>query len=92
MELSKQGVIETSLTENIVAPSAFSIHRGGNLGLLQHGDEVNGRELRILIGVEDVWLAVTGQCFLDSFDATVCFPSWIIFIVDDMRYFENCFR
>ncbi len=36
------------LDEDIVPPRALAIHRDGDFRLLQHGGEVNGRELRSL--------------------------------------------
>ena len=61
------------LDEDIVPPRAFAVHRDGDVGLLQNGREVDGRELAIPVCVEDVGLAISGECFLYSFDAKVRF-------------------
>lgn len=61
------------LDEHVVPPCALAVHRDGNLSLFQHGGEVDGGELRSLVGVEDVGLAVTGQRLLDRFDAEIGF-------------------
>jgi hypothetical protein len=54
------------LDEDIVSPCAPTIHRDGDLSLHQHSREVNGGELRALIGVEDVGLAITSKYVLDA--------------------------
>lgn len=59
------------LDEDVVAPRALAIHRDGDLSLLQHGCEVDGGELRTLIGVEYFRLSIAGQRVLDRFDAEV---------------------
>lgn len=45
--------------EHVVPPRTLAVHRDGNLSLLQHGGEVDGGELRSLVGVEDFGPAVT---------------------------------
>ena len=62
------------LDEDIVAPCASAIYQDFNPGLLQHGSEVDGGELRTLIGVEDVGLAMPGKRFIDRLD-TECNPA-----------------
>ena len=59
--------------EDVVPPRTPAIHRDGNLSLLQHGGEVHRGELRSLVGIEYVAFAITGQRFLDCFDAEGCF-------------------
>lgn len=57
------------LDEDIVPPRTLAIHRDGDLRLLKHGGEVDGGELRTLVGVEYFGLAIAGKRFLDCFDA-----------------------
>src|SRR5690606_26983220 len=61
------------LDEDIVPPRALAIHRDGDLRLLQHGGEVDGGELRSLIRIEDIGLAITSKRLFDCFDAEGCF-------------------
>ncbi len=58
-----------TLDKDVVAPCAVDVHGDGDLGVLQHLDEVEAGELAALVGVEDVGLAVAGQRFLDGLDA-----------------------
>ena len=57
------------LDEDVVPPRTLAIHRDGDFRLLQHRREVHRGELRALIRVEDVGLAIAGERFLDRFDA-----------------------
>ena len=60
-----------TLDEDVVAPRSFSVHADLDFSACQNFDEVGGRELAALIGVEDVGLAVARQCILNSFNAEV---------------------
>ena len=53
-----------ALNEDVVALGALAIHADGDLGSLQHLDEVNRGELAALVGVENVRPAVAGQRLL----------------------------
>lgn len=57
--------------EDIVPPRALAVHRDRNLSFLQHRREVDGCELRSLVGVEYVRLSIASQRFLDRFDTEV---------------------
>jgi len=61
------------LDEDIVPPCALAVHRDRDVSLLQDGREVDGGELRSLVCVEDIGLAVSDKRFLDGFDAEGCF-------------------
>ena len=60
------------LHENIVPPRPFAIHADRDLVTSQQPREGQARELRPLIRVEDLGLAVFGQRLLDSLDAKAC--------------------
>lgn len=53
------------LDEHVVAPCALAVHRDFNLGLLQHRREADGGELRSLVRIEYVGLAIPGKRVLD---------------------------
>lgn len=55
------------LDEDVVAPGALAIHRDGDFGFLQHCRDVHRGELRSLVRVEDIGLAITGKCRFDDF-------------------------
>src|SRR5450631_3600991 len=57
------------LDEHVVPPRAFAVHADLDLVRRQHAGESRARELRALIGVEDVWLAMLGQCLCQRLDA-----------------------
>ena len=57
------------LDEYIVPPSSFSVHADGDVVLGQHAGEGRTRELRALVGVEDLGLAVARQSILQRLDA-----------------------
>ena len=56
-------------TKTFVPPGALSVHADPDLPRRQQLDEVSGGELAALIGVEDFGLCVTGERFLNGFDA-----------------------
>src|ERR1017187_1141831 len=49
------------LNEDVVAPRALSVHADRDAILDQHAGERDARELRALVCVEDLWLAVLRQ-------------------------------
>src|SRR4029077_39705 len=55
--------------EHVIAPGGLAVHADGNAAVGEHAGERSAGELRALVGVEDVWLAVTGQSILQRFDA-----------------------
>ena len=57
--------------EDVVAPGALAVHADGDLGPLQHRDEVGAGELRTLIAVEDLGRAVAVERLLQRLDAEV---------------------
>lgn len=59
--------------EHVVPPRTLAIHRDGDFRLLQHRREVHRGELRALVSIEYVGFVITGQRFLDCFDAEGCF-------------------
>ena len=59
------------LDEDVVAPGALAVHADGNLGILQHLGEVDAGELRSLIRIEDLRLAMAAERVFESLDAEV---------------------
>src|SRR5471032_2563219 len=57
-----------SLDEDIVPPSPFAVHADRNVVVSEHTGEGQARELRALIRVEDLGLAVTSQSILQRRD------------------------
>ena len=57
------------LDEDIVPPGPFAVHADRNVVAGEHAGEGLARELRALIGVEDIRLAVTRQRILQRRDA-----------------------
>ena len=57
------------LDEHVVPPSPFAVHADRNAVVGEHAGEGRARELRALVRVEDVRLAVTGQSILQRLDA-----------------------
>jgi len=57
------------LDEHVVAPGSFAIHADGDAIVGENAGEGRAGELRALVGVEDVRLAVTGQSILQGLDA-----------------------
>lgn len=47
--------------EGVVVPGPFAVHADPDLTICQNFDDVGGGELAVLIGVEDVGLAVPGS-------------------------------
>src|SRR5271169_2543722 len=58
-----------ALDEHVVAPGALAVHADRNAVAGERAGERRTGELRALVGVEDVRLAVTGQSILQRFDA-----------------------
>jgi hypothetical protein len=58
-----------ALDKDIVPPGAFPIHADLDPVLHQKAGEGGAGELRALIAVEDFWLSVSGNRFLDRLDA-----------------------
>jgi hypothetical protein len=52
------------LDEHVVAPGAFAVHADRNAVVGEHAGEGRAGELRTLVGVEDLRLAVLGQRIL----------------------------
>src|SRR5215217_8804526 len=57
------------LDEDVVSPGALAVHADGDTSFEQHAGEVVAGELRALIGVEDLGLAMPGERLLQSLDA-----------------------
>src|SRR6516162_9669581 len=57
------------LDKDVVAPSSFAVHADCNVIVSERAGEGRASELRSLVGVEDIWFAVTSQCILQRFDA-----------------------
>src|SRR6516165_3169116 len=55
--------------EDVVAPGALAVHADGDAVLDQHTGEGRTRELRTLVGVEDLRLAVASKSVLQRLDA-----------------------
>src|SRR6202022_4621608 len=55
--------------EHIVPPSSLAVHADRNAVVGEHAGECRARELRALVRVEDVRLAVTSQSILQRLDA-----------------------
>ena len=53
-----------ALHEHVVTPATLAVHADGDAGLDQHVREGVARELRSLVGVEDLGLAVPDERFL----------------------------
>ncbi len=62
-----------SLSYRLSPTSVTDRYEDSNISVLQYFDEVDGRELAPLIGVEDVRLVVLGQHLLDDFDTKIHF-------------------
>jgi len=65
-------VFETApqpLDEDVVPPGAFAVHADRNVVVGEHTGEGLARELRTLIGVEGIRLAVMRQSILQRLDA-----------------------
>src|SRR5271169_6361034 len=58
-----------SLDEDIIPPSPFTVHADRNAVVREHTGESRARELRALIRVGDLRLAVTSQSILQRLDA-----------------------
>src|ERR1700736_1178532 len=58
-----------ALHEHVVPPDPFAIHADGDAVAGKQTGERRARELRPLIGIEDVRPAVTGQSILQRLDA-----------------------
>lgn len=59
------------LDEDVVAPGASAVHADGDTGLEQHFGEGLAGELRSLVRVEDVRLAMPDHCLLQCLDGSV---------------------
>src|SRR5674476_1549881 len=57
------------LDKDIVPPSSFAVHADCNAVVGEHASEGRARELRTLIGIEDVRLAMMSQGILQRLDA-----------------------
>jgi len=57
--------------EDVVTPAALPIHAQLRGDFVERLDECAARELRALIGVEDLWATVLGQCRFKCSDAEV---------------------
>src|SRR5882672_11902194 len=57
------------LDENVVPPSALAVHADRNAVVGEHTSECLAGELRALVGIEDVRLAMTSQGVLQRLDA-----------------------
>src|SRR5450756_2292363 len=57
------------LDEDIIPPGPFAVHADCNVVVGKHTGEGRARELRTLIRVEDLRLAVTSQSILQRLDA-----------------------
>src|SRR6195952_1607954 len=55
--------------EDVVAPRAPAVHADGDPSLPQHAGEGVAGELRALVAIEDLRLAVPDERFLQSLDA-----------------------
>ena len=55
--------------EDVVHPAAAPVHRDAHAGLEQRAGEIRAGELTALVGVENLRLAVSGQCFLQRSEA-----------------------
>src|SRR3979411_814952 len=55
--------------EDVVAPGAFAVHADGDAVAGENAGECRAGELRALVGVEYLRLAVTGQGILQGLDA-----------------------
>ena len=58
-----------AFNEHIINRSAFPIHADSNIVLKQNARKLRASELTSLVAVEDFWLAISLQCFLESFYA-----------------------
>src|ERR1700730_2340793 len=58
-----------ALDKHVVPPSSFTVHADRNAVAGQHTGEGRASELRTLVGIEDVRLAVTSQSILQRLDA-----------------------
>src|SRR5260370_1560109 len=58
-----------ALDEHIVPPSPFTVHADRNAVGGEHAGEGRASELRALVGIEDVRLAVTSQTILQRLNA-----------------------
>ncbi len=54
---------------NVVHAAAPAVHRDRDAGVREHIGEVCAGELATLVGVEDLGLAVAGQCLSQGLDA-----------------------
>src|ERR1700747_391283 len=59
-----------ALEEHVIAPRAPAVHADRNLVLDQDVGEGVTRKLAALVRVEDLRIAMTGQCLLQRLDAT----------------------
>src|SRR4029077_953311 len=57
------------LDEHVVPPGALAVHADGDAVVGEHSGERRAGELRALVGVEDLRLAVMGQGILQCRDA-----------------------
>src|SRR4030081_3195257 len=57
------------LDEHVVPPGAFAVHADGDAVAGEQAGEGRAGELRALVRVEDLRLAVTGQGILQGLDA-----------------------
>ncbi len=55
--------------EDVVALGCLAVHADGNLVFQQQPGEVTAGELAALVGIENLRLAVPGECFLNRLDA-----------------------
>src|SRR4249920_646743 len=60
------------LDEDVVPPSPLTVHADRNAVVGEHAGKSRARELRTLVGVEDLWLAVTSESILKGLDAERC--------------------
>jgi hypothetical protein len=58
-----------ALDEDVISPSPFAVHADGNAVVGEHAGEGRPRELRTLIRVEDIRLAVASESVLQCLDA-----------------------
>src|SRR5712672_3402584 len=57
------------LDEHVIPPSPFAVHADGDGVAGEHAGECRTGELRALVSVEDLRLAVPGQSILQGLDA-----------------------
>jgi hypothetical protein len=64
------------LDKDVVYPTTLAVHADRDADGLQRRDPIIARELRALIGVENLRLAVLGHGLLERFDAKIYRHRW----------------